>query len=470
MALADTEDSFGDKSEAFIRWLQQNGTIISPKIDLVDLRSQGAGRGVVAKEDIDDDAELFSIPRASCLTTETSNMPDEIQLLVEDPWLGLITAMVYEYQQGADSAWKAYFDLLPSTFDTLMYWSEEQLKWLEGSAVINKIGKSGADLAFKETVLPVLRQHAQTLKIESASDEQLLALCHRMGSIILAYAFDLEQSTPSNMDNKDQEDGWEEDEMEEVTYKAMVPLADMLNADADCNNAKLYYEEDKVVMKSVRPIKTGDEIFNDYGPLPSSDLLRRYGYITEHYAKYDVVEVALQLVKDVASATLELDSKEVESRMQYLDKQGLLEDGYDISHATSSEDEPPQFSDELCILVNTLAYAQPDFDSAKRKGKLPKPVLSTDSALLLRTILSEREKDYALALETHALAEEQVSSLDADSIKRLKMAQHVVQGELAVLSAAIAVLDAQVETTETAGGKRKDAPTSNGNTTKKHKS
>jgi N-lysine methyltransferase SETD6 len=47
-------------------------------------------------------------------------------------------------------------------------------------------------------------------------------------------------------------------------------------------------------MKSIKPIARGEEIFNDYGPLPRSDLLRRYGYITENYARYDVAEITTQ--------------------------------------------------------------------------------------------------------------------------------------------------------------------------------
>jgi hypothetical protein len=31
---------------AFVKWLQTNGTSVSDKIDLVDMRDQGAGRGV----------------------------------------------------------------------------------------------------------------------------------------------------------------------------------------------------------------------------------------------------------------------------------------------------------------------------------------------------------------------------------------------------------------------------------------
>ena len=45
-------------------------------------------------------------------------------------------------------------------------------------------------------------------------------------------------------------------------------------------------------------IEKGEEIFNDYGPLPRSDLLRRYGYVSDEYQQWDVVEIDSQRLKE----------------------------------------------------------------------------------------------------------------------------------------------------------------------------
>lgn len=65
-------------------------------------------------------------------------------------------------------------------------------------------------------------------------------------------------------------------------------------------------------MKSIQPISKGDEIFNDYGPLPSSDLLRRYGYITPNYTQYDVVEVSRSLIVETAKKQFKLTNDQIE--------------------------------------------------------------------------------------------------------------------------------------------------------------
>lgn len=63
-------------------------------------------------------------------------------------------------------------------------------------------------------------------------------------------------------------------------------------------------------MKAIKPIQEGDEIFNDYGEIPRADLLRRYGYVTDNYAVYDVVELTLGDVCQSAG----LSNSDVESQ------------------------------------------------------------------------------------------------------------------------------------------------------------
>ncbi|KAK5134877.1 hypothetical protein LTR08_005967 [Meristemomyces frigidus] len=455
------DGDFSTKSDAFLTWLQQIGTTISSKIQLADLRSRHAGRGVLATADIAEDEELFTVPRSSILTAEASSLPAEIKEQFDDQWLSLMAAMIYEYQRGSDSTWKAYFDVLPASFNTLMFWSEEELECLESSAVVKKIGKSSANESFKAKILPILQQHTDIFKTTGMSDDQLLALCHRMGSTIMAYAFDLEKPGSGSTAPRNEEDGWEEDEEEtELLPKGMVPLADMLNADADRNNAKLFYEDDKVVMKSITVIKAGDEVFNDYGPLPTADVLRRYGYTTHNYAKCDVVEISLDLIKQMAAEGVKLKGPDLGERTSYLDEHGILEDGYDISHA-SSDPESPQFPDELCILLNTLLLPKADFDKMKQNDKLQKPALILESVRLLYTIIVRRRAEYTFNALDDGFNSLQLNAAPIDissASHRQKQARLVVAGEKKVLQEAAAALQKMLLGTGD-GNKKRKAPT-----------
>ncbi|KAF2841543.1 SET domain-containing protein [Patellaria atrata CBS 101060] len=312
-------DDFSGLSEAFLSWLSNSSATISPKIAIHDLRSRSAGRGVVAVQGIAEDELLFSVPRGIVLSVANSDLSKthpEILKELTDPWLSLILVLIYEYLRGDASPWKPYFDVLPPDFHTLMFWTTNELSELQASAVIDKIGKERADITLKENVVSLIRKNADMFfppGSNQLSDAKLLSLAHRMGSTIMAYAFDIgSDETSKEVD----EEGYASEDEDEALPKGMVPMADMLNADADRNNARLFYETNSLTMKALKPIPTGEEIFNDYGPLPRSDLLRRYGYITPNYAKHDVVEVSAELVLDVIKTLNPLQEQEIDLRVR----------------------------------------------------------------------------------------------------------------------------------------------------------
>lgn len=252
---------FKQATEAFLTWFTTRpGALFHQNIQLTDLRSKGEGRGIVATADIPTETELFTIPRSGILSTETSTLAkklphllstlkyaegnsgkddgddDEDEEMVEmpDPWLDLILIMIYEYLQGDVSAWKLYFDVLPTEFDTPMFWESSELDELQASVVKDRIGKASADEMFTTKILPAVKGHEEVFYpsgVAKLSDEELVGLAHRMGSIIMAYAFDLD---PEDDDEEDEEDGWVQD-ADVMKKMGMVPMADMLNADAEFN-------------------------------------------------------------------------------------------------------------------------------------------------------------------------------------------------------------------------------------------
>jgi N-lysine methyltransferase SETD6 len=211
-------------------------------------------RFLVARADIPAETVLFTVPRDAIISVATSdlagklpdlfNESDEVSPETEqqeedvdealDSWGKLILVMIYEYLQGDQSRWKPYFDVLPESFDTPMFWSDEELRELQASNLLSKIGKDDAERMFLLKILPIVEKHdhifypSRQARLER---EGALRLCHRMGSTIMAYAFDLENEEDSDDDG---EDGWVED-TEGRTMLGMVPMADTLNADAEFN-------------------------------------------------------------------------------------------------------------------------------------------------------------------------------------------------------------------------------------------
>lgn len=196
----------------------------------------------VALEDIPAETTLFTIPRKGIVNTETSELPKKLPGVFDldkpdeedapglDSWSSLILVMMYEYLQGEKSQWKSYFDVLPSSFDTPMFWSDNELDQLQSSHMRHKIGKADAEDMFNKTLLPIIRKNVGIFDAENKNDVELIEIAHRMGSTIMAYAFDLE----NDEEEEEEADGWVEDR-DGKSMMGMVPMADILNADAEFN-------------------------------------------------------------------------------------------------------------------------------------------------------------------------------------------------------------------------------------------
>lgn len=80
--------------------------------------------------------------------------------------------MMWEESQGVNSTWNGYLADLPNQFDTLMFWSEDELAELQAStikgesiifisledliAVIDKIGRADAERDYMQIVYPII--------------------------------------------------------------------------------------------------------------------------------------------------------------------------------------------------------------------------------------------------------------------------------------------------------------------------
>ncbi|KAK0383727.1 hypothetical protein NLU13_9638 [Sarocladium strictum] len=389
-------ENFDARSEAFLTWFRaQPGAQFSSLISLQNLTGRNAGRGIVAMEDIEANTTLFTIPRNIIMTIETSRISEASELKpllsrsVEDTeeeadddskpdgWSKLILVMVFEYLLGSDSKWKPYFDIIPETFDTPMFWSNEEVEQLQASALRKKIGRESAEAMFRQKVLPHIRNNPHVFRSsESASDQDLINLCHRMGSAIMAYAFDLDENEEDE-DEGENEDGWMEDR-ESEGLMGMVPMADMMNADAEFN-AHVNHEEKALVVTALRSIKKGEEVLNYYGPHPNSELLRRYGYVTEKHSRYDVVEIPWQLVQNALQQRLGVTEKTMGKIRAKLDDLEF-EDTFVLERETGEPNEegiltqsaqittmPEELNDQLKSALKIIAKAEPSLIPDKRK-------------------------------------------------------------------------------------------------------
>jgi N-lysine methyltransferase SETD6 len=335
--------------------------------------------------------------------------------------------MMFEMKD-TNSHWSPYLAILPSKLDSLVFWSPSELAELQASAVINKIGKAEAEAIFHEEVEPLGFVNGD------------IGLFHQMASTIMAYAFDIpREDTRSDLDSESGEELIEDENQQMIL--TMIPLADMLNADAELNNARLVCDNDELEMRSTKKIRKGEEIYNDYGSLPRSDLLRRYGYVTDNYAQYDVVELStlsivssfqkgFQLGAEVGPLKLEL--ADLDARLELARREDIYDDSYDIAHATSEE---PCIPDELVALIYLLIIDDKAFTSIlSSESTIPSRSKMTTELVgrVIENLLRLREAEYATTLE-----EDDALLIAGITSHRKEMAVKVRQGEKAVLREAM---------------------------------
>lgn len=101
-------------------------------------------------------------------------------------------------------------------------------------------------------------------------------------------------------------------------------------------------------MTSLRPIRAGEEILNYYGPHPNSELLRRYGYVTEKHSRYDVVEIPWHTVESAVAAQLNVSREALDVAVgqssRSVNDQNLLTLGSVLELETTNGKTPSSWS------------------------------------------------------------------------------------------------------------------------------
>ena len=358
------------------------------------------------------------------LDPSTSDIPKHILAEVDerDTWTTLILTIVFELCKGNQSRRLPYFQVLPAQFDTLMFWSDDELKELRGSKVLDKIGKKSAEEGWKQTIIPVMQKHASNFVVNDQLDamNELIDLCHTAGSLIMAYAFDIDRDLEGGSDGQD---GFQEDD-EENPLKGMVPFADMLNADATRNNAKIFQEDDMLIMRSIKPISKGEQIFNDYGPLPRSDLLRMYGYVTDQYAQYDVVELDFSSIAQIARSTSQETQTDWNKKLQELEQQDFFDDGHSMPRPRDGQTLEEAVPDDLRSVIKVLCAEKDPFKNVRGSVSIKE---STVLAAIFEARLSEFPT--SIAEDQKKLQDLEETWISPSSRSRYRMAIEVRKGE-----------------------------------------
>lgn len=436
----------------FVTWFHHNGGVLDTSMMAIT-DFPGSGRGAVALQDIPENHTIFTLPRSLTLSTQTSSLPSAFGFeewrkhKLHKGWAGLILCMMWEEAQGNQGKWITYLASLPTQFDTPIFWSDEELQELQGTAVVDKIGRDEAERDYHEKLTPAIKTRPDLFPSDQIDTWYTLHQYHITGSRILSRSFNVERweggieqdaehvteedsnedtqantSIGSAMDVDESADGGQavneessdsdDEEIEDTSDIAMVPMADILNARYDSVNAKLFYEKHHLQMVTTKPIEAGEQIFNTYGDLPNSDLLRRYGHVDLVPCPHlkgslgnpqDVVEIRADIVVDVVCGDLST-GKTYRRRIDWW----LDEGGDDVFII----DADPVLPASLTSFIRLLLLTQEEWEKTREKGRFPKAKFDHQVSPLLRRIFEMRLTSYQspdLEVDAKLLASESLT-------------------------------------------------------------
>jgi len=220
----------------------------------------------------------LEVPLAAILSRETGLLYSRLRPLLEDSVLGqdnfmaLVLLLMFESDQ-ADSHWAPFLAMIPTTFDTPLFWEDEHLQMIEGSPLFSET------LDLKRMLLRAHEREIISLKpkfpVLQGVDFSLNKFLWAVSTVWnRAYWLDKDDTMPG-----------------------IVPMADMMNHSSQRGLSSSAYgmadygfdsNSQCFLVTSCYVYVPGDEVFTSYGHKNNDALLADYGFLlTKFYDSAD---------------------------------------------------------------------------------------------------------------------------------------------------------------------------------------
>jgi len=271
-----------DALPSFLKWLRENGASFS-KIELQKI-SDEQGYGFVAAEEIQDNTLLTKVPDSVMLKftdAQNSYLGPLIKchdVLAMMPNVSLALFLHCE-RHNVDSFFKPYLDMLPSDFNTTLYFNPSELQYLKGSATLG---------AAVNQYKAIVRQFGIIYQLLNSKNDKLSEiLSHVPQAAIDSFDFDAyrwgvsvvttrQNKIPHECDGAASGHGCGDSH---ASNWALIPLWDMFNHDVGEMTTQYNDETKSVESFAMRSFEAGEEVTICYGNRPNYELFVHNGFI-----------------------------------------------------------------------------------------------------------------------------------------------------------------------------------------------
>lgn len=251
------------KFNAFMKWLHDGGAVLNK----IKVRYHSADyRSVHARVRLRRHELLLQVPKHLIITLETAKQtPIGAKIEATKPKLlspkhCMMTACILQEMHDAESKWKPFIDMLPqSTANFPIFFTQEELSWLEGSPFLAHVKNKIKDIACDYMGIVEKVPEFSRFALQEFSHVRMLV----SSRIFATY-----------------QDGAHTD--------SLVPLADMFNYGPP-QVAWEYREDSKAFfVESVESVARGTELYEAYGCKCNSRYFLNYGFVLENNDRNEI--------------------------------------------------------------------------------------------------------------------------------------------------------------------------------------
>jgi len=253
-----------DKFKIFEKWLIDNGTTY-PKLELRDYGNEV--RGCHSKEQIYDDEIIIRVP-LNCLITVEMGRETAIGKAIIASNIDLdapkhIFLMLYMLvdMKNTNSFFKPYYDILPQKLDNMpIFWTQEELKYLEGSYLREQIDERNSAIeADYKAICKICPEFVDFATLHEFKWARMCVCSRNFGLVING-----------------------------TQTAALVPYADMLNHYRP-RETKWQFDDplQSFTVVSLQNIPYGAQVYDSYGRKCNHRFLLNYGFSVENNIESD---------------------------------------------------------------------------------------------------------------------------------------------------------------------------------------
>ncbi|KAG0638467.1 hypothetical protein HOY80DRAFT_967431 [Tuber brumale] len=253
-----TDEAFND----FGHWLISHGGFIHGSLTFTPPDSQYGSR-VITCTNIPSHSQLISCPHTLAINytkARSAFSADFISSTTQHATLCMFLCL--ERLKGKGSLWWPYLRVLPREFDTPLYFSDEDLKYLQGCN-LEATEVEARKLMWREEFEVALA----ILQREGYDTEYCTWKLYLWASTVFT-----SRSFPGKLMNWDRKIVHEDD-----TMPILFPLIDSLN---HYPVTKITWQPSDTSLRIISGagVSAGAEVYNNYGPKPNEELLMGYGF------------------------------------------------------------------------------------------------------------------------------------------------------------------------------------------------